>query len=87
MTRNEVKKAILREHRDSYDEHEGLIHLEWHDLQSRLGLAADEIDPLLSALVDEGYLEPSGASRAYDLTAHGVAITASNEDLDREFRD
>jgi len=86
MTRSEAKKAILMEHRDSYDQHEGVIHLEWHNLQSSLGLPADEIDELLSALVDDGYLEPLGM-RSYDLTEHGLAITASNEELDQKVRD
>jgi hypothetical protein len=86
MTSNEAKKAILREHRYSYDEHEGVIHLEWHNLQSRLGLPADVIDEMLLALVDEGYLEPLGA-RFYDLTARGLAITTLSEELERQFPD
>lgn len=86
MTSNGAKKAILREHRNSYEEHEGVIHLEWHNLQSRLGLPADVIDEILSALVDEGYLEPLGA-RSYDLSARGLAITASSEELERQFPD
>jgi hypothetical protein len=86
MTRNEAKKAILQEHRYSYDEHEGVIHLEWHNLQSRLGLPADVIDEVLSALVDEGYLEPLG-TRCYDLTPRGLAITAASEELERQFPD
>jgi hypothetical protein len=86
MTSNRAKKAILREHRDSYEEHEGVIHLEWHNLQSRLGLPADMIDEMLSVLVDEGYLEPLG-QRCYDLTARGLEITRSSEELECEFPD
>ncbi len=84
MTQSEMRKAILQQHRESYDEHDGLIHLEWHDVQSRLGSQGPVIDEGLAVLVAEGYLEPTGP-RTYDLTALGLAVTESKKSLNRTF--
>lgn len=86
MTENEVRRAILQQHRESYEEHDGLIHLEWHDVQGRLGVPGPIIDHGLAALVAEGYLEPTGP-RTYDLTALGLEATESQEALKKKFPD
>jgi len=79
-----MRKAILQQHRESYDEHGGLIHLEWHDVETRLGIPGRVIDEGLAVLVAEGYLEPTGP-RTYDLTALGLSVTESKESLNQTF--